>query len=181
MAATLTGCAMNKTDQSATLGAGSTVRGVITQAGVGGAGGAGVGHQMDMLAMELAHDLNGAMVQRIGEGIAVTFPDGLLFRSGSYRLTPAARDNLRRVAASLQKYSNTRTMIVSHTGSRGGAVSNMNLSIRRALSAASFISGEGVDRARICTVGRGDKEPAQNRRVEIAIFANGAPSSASRN
>lgn len=180
MLAMLAGCAkMNKPEPSAPFDAGATVRGVIAQAAFGGAEGAGVGHQMDAQAAELAHDLPGTTVQRIGEGIAVTFPDGLLFRSGSYRLTPAARDNLRRVAASLQKYSNTRTMIVTHTGSHGDAVDNMNLSIRRALSAASFISGAGVDRGRICAVGRGATE--QNRRVEIAIFAGAAPSTASRN
>src|ERR1043166_4800101 len=96
---------------------GSTVRGAIIGAAVGGSAGAVIGHQMDKQAEELAYDLPGATVQRIGEGIAVTFPEGLLFGFDSDQLMPAARDNLRTFAASLAKYPNTRTLIVGHTDS----------------------------------------------------------------
>lgn len=192
------GCALNKTEQGAIIGAGaggavgavignatgSTVRGAIIGAVVGGAAGALIGHQMDKQAAELAYDLPGATVQRVGEGIAVTFPEGLLFGFDSDQLMPAARDNLARFATSLGKYPNTRTLIVGHTDSQGSADYNMDLSDRRALSAANFITGEGVDRARISTAGRGETEPIAtndtdagrqlNRRVEIAIYANDA-------
>ncbi len=192
------GCALNKAEQGAIIGAGaggaagavignatgSTVRGAIIGAAVGGAAGAIIGHQMDKQAQELAYELPGATVQRIGEGIAVTFPEGLLFGFDSDQLMPAARDNLRKFAASLQKYPNTRTMIVGHTDSQGSAEYNMGLSNRRAESAASFIAGEGIDRARLGTAGRGEAEPIatnetdagrqQNRRVEVAIYANPA-------
>jgi len=114
----------------------------------------------------------------------VTFPEGLLFGFDSDQIGPAAQDNLRRFAASLQKYPNTRTLIVGHTDSDGSADYNMDLSNRRALSAANFITGEGVDRARISTAGRGEAEPIetnasdagrqQNRRVEVAIYADDA-------
>jgi outer membrane protein OmpA-like peptidoglycan-associated protein len=120
-------------------------------------------------------------VQRIGEGIAVTFPEGLLFAFDSDRITPAAGDNLRKLAASLQKYDNTRTLIVGHTDAQGSDAYNMDLSERRAAAAAGYIVGEGVDRARVSSTGRGELEPIatndsddgrrQNRRVEIAIFA----------
>jgi outer membrane protein OmpA-like peptidoglycan-associated protein len=96
-------------------------------------------------------------------------------------VTPAARDNLRRFAASLNKYPNTHTLIVGHTDSKGSAGYNMDLSDRRALTAAGFIAAEGVVRARIGTAGRGEDEPIasnasddgrrQNRRIEIAIHA----------
>jgi outer membrane protein OmpA-like peptidoglycan-associated protein len=201
----VTGCAMNKAEQGAIVGAGaggvagavigkatgSTVRGAIIGAVVGGAAGAVIGHQMDKQAQELAYDLPGATVQRIGEGIAVTFPEGLLFAFDSDELAPAARDNLRKFAASLAKYPNTRTLIVGHTDAVGSTVYNMDLSERRALSAANFITGEGVDRARISTAGRGETEPIatndsddgrrQNRRVEIAIYANAAAGGGSGN
>jgi len=194
------GCAMNKTAKGAIIGAGaggaagavighatgSTVRGAIIGAAVGGAAGAIIGHQMDKQAQELAYDLPGATVSRVGEGIAVTFPDGLLFGYDSDQLQPAARDNLRRFAASLNKYPNTRTLIVGHTDSQGSAAYNMDLSDRRALSAANFVTGEGIDRARISTAGRGEAEPIatngtdagrqQNRRVEVAIYADAAAS-----
>jgi len=201
------GCALNKAEKGAIIGAGaggvagavigkatgSTVRGAIIGAAVGGVAGAVIGHQMDKQAEELAYELPGATVQRVGEGIAVTFPEGLLFGYDSDQVTAAARDNLRKFAASLNKYPNTRTLIVGHTDSDGRAEYNMDLSDRRALSAAGFISAEGVDRARISTTGRGEAEPIatnssdagrrQNRRVEIAIYANAeaAPSNGSGN
>ena len=189
-----TGCAMNKTAKGAIIGAGaggaagavighatgSTVRGAIIGAAVGGAAGAIIGHQMDKQAQELAYDLPGATVSRVGEGIAVTFPEGTLFGFDSDQLQPAARDNMRRFAASLQKYPNTRTLIVGHTDSDGSAAYNLDLSDRRALSAASFIAAEGVDRARITTAGRGEAEPIAtnatdagrqpNRRDQGAVF-----------
>jgi outer membrane protein OmpA-like peptidoglycan-associated protein len=139
---------------------------------------------MDKQAQELAYDLPGATVQRIGEGITVTFPDGLLFGFDSDQINSVAGDNLRRFAASLQKYQNTRTLIVGYTDSQGSADYNMDLSNRRALSAANFITGEGVDRSRISTAGRGEGEPIAtngsdagrqlNRRVEVAIYADAA-------
>jgi outer membrane protein OmpA-like peptidoglycan-associated protein len=198
-------CALNKAEQGAIVGAGaggvagavvgkatgSTVRGAIIGAAVGGVAGAVIGHQMDKQAQELAYDLPGATVQRIGEGITVTFPDGLLFAFDSDQLGSTASDNLRKLAASLQKYPNTRTLIVGHTDSDGSAQYNMDLSNRRALSAANFITGEGIDRARISTAGRGEREPIatndsddgrrQNRRVEIAIYTNAGNSSGSGN
>jgi len=199
------GCGLNKAQQGAIIGAGSggavgavignatgsTVRGAIIGAAVGGAAGAVIGHQMDKQAEELAYELPGATVQRVGEGIAVTFPEGLLYGFDSDQLMPAARDNLRKFAASLTKYSNTRTLIVGHTDSQGSAAYNMDLSERRASSAASFIMGEGVVRARTSTAGRGESEPIatndsdagrrQNRRVEIAIYAYEAAGNQSGN
>src|SRR5262245_37449664 len=96
-------CSLNKAEKGAIIGAGaggvvgavvgkatgSTVRGVIIGAAVGGTAGALIGHQMDKQAKELAYDLPGATVQRIGEGIVVTFPEGLLFAFDSDRLGPA--------------------------------------------------------------------------------------------
>lgn len=199
------GCAMNKAEKGAIIGAGaggaagavighatgSTVRGAIIGAAVGGVAGAIIGHQMDKQAQELAYELPGATVQRVGEGITVTFPDGLLFGFDSDELDAGARDHLRTFAASLTKYPNTRTLIVGHTDSQGSTAYNMDLSNRRALSAARFITGEGIARARICTAGRGESEPIatnaedegrrQNRRIEIAIFADSVTTSGSGN
>jgi outer membrane protein OmpA-like peptidoglycan-associated protein len=189
------GCALSKAEKGAIIGTGAggaagaaighatgnTVAGAIMGGVVGGAAGAVIGAQMDKHAEELKYELPGATVQRIGEGIAVTFPEGLLFAFDSDRITPAAGDNLRKLAASLQKYDNTRTLIVGHTDAQGSDAYNMDLSERRAAAAAGYIVGEGVDRARVSSTGRGELEPIatndsddgrrQNRRVEIAIFA----------
>jgi outer membrane protein OmpA-like peptidoglycan-associated protein len=161
---------------------GSTARGAIIGAVVGGAAGAVIGHQMDQQAKELKQNIPGATVTRVGEGIAVTFASGLLYDFDSDIIRPTAADNLRALAASLGKYPNTDLLIVGHTDATGSDSYNQGLSQRRASSAANFLIGEGVAPTRLRSTGRGESEPiasndtesgqAQNRRVEVAIYAN---------
>ncbi|MEP7027392.1 MAG: glycine zipper domain-containing protein, partial [Candidatus Eisenbacteria bacterium] len=79
---------------------GSTARGAIIGAVVGGAAGAIIGHKMDQRAKEL-EQIPGATVQRVGEGIAVTFDSGLLFDFDSSTIKGDARANLNQLATSL--------------------------------------------------------------------------------
>ena len=161
---------------------GSTARGAIIGAVVGGAAGAVIGHQMDQQAKELKQNIPGATVTRVGEGIAVTFASGLLFDFDSDRIRAEAGQNLRSLAASLDKYPNTDVLIVGHTDALGTDSYNMGLSERRASSAASYLTAQGVNSGRLRSVGRGETEPisdngtetgrALNRRVEVAIYAN---------
>ena len=163
---------------------GGTVRGAIAGAIIGGAAGAVIGAQMDKQAKELEQNVPGARVQRVGEGIAVTFESGLLFDFDSDQVRSAAASNLRSLATSLGKYPNTDLLIVGHTDATGTDSYNQGLSERRASSAAAYLRTEGVSGSRLRAVGRGETEGiatndtesgrAQNRRVEIAIFANEA-------
>ena len=163
---------------------GSTTRGAIIGAVVGGAAGAIIGHQMDQQAKELAYEIPGATVQRVGEGIAVTFPDGMLFAFDSEEILSGARTNLDRFAASMVKYPGTRAMVVGYTDAQGTAEYNQALSERRAQAAAGVLVGQGVASSRLGTVGRGETEPISdnstdagrqlNRRVEVAIYADAA-------
>ena len=163
---------------------GSTTRGVIIGAAVGGVAGGVIGAQMDRQARELEQNVAGATVVRIGEGIAVTFESGLLFDFDSDRVRSEAGTNLRNLAASLDQYPNTDLLIVGHTDSVGVESYNLDLSERRARSAADYLASQGVARARLRTMGRGEYEPIapnetddgrqQNRRVEIAIYASDA-------
>ena len=162
--------------------AGSTAKGAIIGAAVGGAAGAVIGARMDRQAAELSKDIPGATVERIGEGILVTFESGILFDYDSATVKPAARENLRNLAASLEKYPGTNVMLVGHTDADGSDTYNQGLSERRAAAAAAFLATQGVPRSRIDATGRGESEPvasndrasgkAQNRRVEVAIFAS---------
>jgi outer membrane protein OmpA-like peptidoglycan-associated protein len=163
---------------------GSTARGAIIGAVVGGAAGAVIGHQMDQQAKELQQNIPGATVTRVGEGIAVTFASGLLYDFDSDVVKPTAAQNLRTLAASLSKYPDTDILIVGHTDATGPDEYNMGLSVRRATAAQNFLLGEGVAPTRLRSTGRGETEPiatndteagqAQNRRVEVAIYANEA-------
>jgi outer membrane protein OmpA-like peptidoglycan-associated protein len=161
---------------------GSTAKGAIIGAAVGGAAGAVIGHQMDQQAKEIKQGIPGAVVERVGEGLQVTFESGLLFPYDSDVLTPAAQQNLATLASSLDKYPNTDIIIVGHTDSNGSDSYNMTLSERRAAAAVNYLVGRGVSRARLRGAGRGETEPVanndtdagrqKNRRVEVAIYAN---------
>jgi outer membrane protein OmpA-like peptidoglycan-associated protein len=162
---------------------GSTTRGAITGAVIGGAAGAIIGREMDRQARELER-IQGAEVERVGEGILVTFASGVLFPFDSDVLTPTAQENLRQLATTLRENTETHVLIVGHTDSVGTAAYNQQLSERRALSASRFLQAQGIPSTRITTAGRGQTEPRfsnateegrrQNRRVEIAIYANEA-------
>jgi outer membrane protein OmpA-like peptidoglycan-associated protein len=164
--------------------AGSTAKGAIIGAAVGGAAGAVIGARMDRQAAELETQIAGAEVERVGEGILVTFDSGILFDYDSAVVKPAARDNLRNLASSLQKYPGSNVMLVGHTDSDGSDTYNQGLSERRAAAAAAYLTSQGVPRSSITATGRGESEPvasnntaagkAQNRRVEVAIYASEA-------
>jgi outer membrane protein OmpA-like peptidoglycan-associated protein len=162
--------------------ASGSVRGAIIGAAVGGAAGAAIGAVMDAQAEDLQDKLPNARVERLGEGIAVTFDSGILFAVNSADLQPAGRQNLTDLAQSLRDYPGTDVLVVGHTDSTGTAEYNQGLSERRAASARTYLLGAGLEAGRVTAVGRGLTEPIatndtadgrqQNRRVEIAIFAS---------
>jgi outer membrane protein OmpA-like peptidoglycan-associated protein len=163
---------------------GSTAKGAIIGAAVGGTVGAIIGHQMDQQAKELQQNIPGATVERVGEGIQVTFESGLLFDFNSDAVKPTAAQNLDNLAASLDKYPGSNLLIVGHTDAVGSDDYNQALSERRARSTALYLANRGVATSRLQTVGRGETEPvgsndtedgrAKNRRVEVAIYASDA-------
>ena len=87
----LSGCAnMTQTQRDGAIGAAAggvlggiiddnTARGAIIGAVIGGTAGAVIGREMDQQADELEASLPNAEVERIGEGIRVTFDSGILF------------------------------------------------------------------------------------------------------
>jgi outer membrane protein OmpA-like peptidoglycan-associated protein len=197
LALALSGCAMfNHRQEGAVVGAGvggaigavvgnqtgSTARGAIIGAVVGGAAGLIIGNQMDQQAKELKQTIAGATIERVGEGIQVTFASGLLYEFDSDQVLPQAATNLRSLASSLSKFPNTDLLIVGHTDRAGLAEYNQSLSRRRAVAASEYLAMQGVSVGRLRTAGRGEMEPVAsndtdagrqlNRRVEIAIFAN---------
>jgi len=191
------GCGMNNTTKGAIIGAtggavaggvignqtGSTTRGAIIGAAVGGAAGAIIGDQMDKRAKELEQNVPDAVVERVGEGIQVTFPSGLLFDFDSDVIRSDAATNLNSLASNLSSYGDSNLMIAGHTDAVGSPEYNQGLSERRADSASRYLTGHGVNRL-IATVGLGEREPVtvntteagrqQNRRIEIAIYASAA-------
>lgn len=161
---------------------GSTVKGAIIGAAVGGAAGAAIGNYMDRQAREMREDLENAEIERVGEGIKITFDSGILFDVDSYALREEARANLEELSEILQKYEDTNILFAGHTDNTGSEEYNQELSEERAKSVARYTSFIGVNSNRMTIIGYGEEQPVatnstsygrqQNRRVEIAIYAN---------
>jgi outer membrane protein OmpA-like peptidoglycan-associated protein len=161
---------------------GNTAMGALIGAAIGGAAGAYIGHYMDKQAEEIQRDLEGATVERVGEGIKITFDSGILFDINKAALQPAAQANLDRLAVILQKYADTNILIEGHTDSQGTEEHNLTLSRARAQSVANHLSTKEVAVMRFSIMGYGESQPvatndsadgrSQNRRVELAIMAN---------
>ena len=157
--------------------AGSTAKGAIIGAVVGGAAGAIIGSRMDDRAETLAKELDNATIERVGEGILVTFDSGILYGFDSSSLRAEARDNLGDLARVLTDDSGDYQLLVAgHTDSLGAEAYNQSLSERRAQAAADFLISRGMPAGQIRTQGLGEIETeagqGENRRVEIAIFAS---------
>jgi outer membrane protein OmpA-like peptidoglycan-associated protein len=188
---------MNKTQKGALIGAGAgavvggligsksknTALGAILGATIGGAAGAVIGNQMDKQAKKIEKDLGkAAKVERVGEGIKITFDSKLLFDFGKTDLQETNKMNLRKLSESLKQYPDTELLIEGHTDNVGSDSFNQNLSQNRAAAVANYLNSVGVSMARLRPEGRGEAQPLasndndsgrqQNRRVEIAVYAN---------
>ncbi len=160
----------------------NTATGVIVGAAIGGSAGAIIGNEMDKQAEELERELEQAEVERVGEGIKVTFDSGLLFGVDQSRLNASSQANLDSLAKTLNKYPDTNIIIDGHTDDTGAEKYNMKLSVDRATSVQNYLKSHGVSDTRIATRGLGETSPktdnsteagrAENRRVEIGIVAN---------
>ena len=162
---------------------GNTAMGAIAGAAVGGTTGALIGKKMDKQAEELEAQLgNNAAVERIGEGIKVTFESGILFQTGKSDLNASSKTALTKFAQTLKGYPDTDVMIYGHTDNTGSDAINQPLSENRAKAVKNYLVSEGVVTDRITTQGLGSTTPVatndteagrqQNRRVEVAITAN---------
>jgi outer membrane protein OmpA-like peptidoglycan-associated protein len=161
---------------------GNTAVGAIFGAAVGGAAGAIIGGYMDKQAEEMERDLEGARIERVGEGIKITFGGGLLFDVDRADLRPAAQEELVKLSKILNKYDDTNILVEGHTDATGTEDYNMELSRRRASSVGTYLAAQNVQVGRMQAVGYGEIQPTSsndtsegrqlNRRVEVAIFAN---------
>jgi outer membrane protein OmpA-like peptidoglycan-associated protein len=162
--------------------AGNTVMGAIIGAAVGGAAGAAIGHYMDKQAKELDSQLKDAKIERVGEGIKITFNSGILFNFDSAALRSASKEDIKNLSGVLKKYEDTKILLAGYTDNKGSKDYNKKLSLQRAKSVALYTAEQGVDSDRMIINGYGESNPVadnsteagrqQNRRVEIAIYAN---------
>lgn len=198
----VTGCGMNNTGKGALIGGGGGAalgagigaifgkgKGAAIGAAVGAAVGAGagalIGKKMDKQKAEL-EKIQGAQVDTTTvnnmPGIRVTFDSGILFATGKSALSASAKNSLAQFATSLKNNPQTNVYICGHTDNTGSRAVNEKLSMERANSVLTYLSGLGVSMARMLSKGFAYDYPVasndteagrkQNRRVEVYISAN---------
>ncbi|KPL69012.1 membrane protein [Erythrobacter sp. SG61-1L] len=157
--------------------------GRIIGAGIGGVAGAAVGYTMDKQIKELKEQTAGSGVDVTetpdGQAILVNLPNGVTFDVDSSTVKPEFQRTLDTIANSLVTYPNSLIDVMGHTDSTGSDEYNLALSQRRANAVADYLVMRGVSRARVATIGYGERYPvadnnteygrAQNRRVELKI------------
>jgi outer membrane protein OmpA-like peptidoglycan-associated protein len=116
--------------------------------------------------------------------LSVVLGEGL-FAVGQSDLSPAARDEVGRIAAVLMQFPQHTISVEGHTDSTGSLELNQRLSEQRANAVRAALVSHGIDSGRVHMLGHGPSLPiadnttpagrAQNRRVEIVILGARRP------
>ena len=107
--------------------------------------------------------------------VFISIADKLLFKSGSYNVTTAAKDVLAKVAKVVNSKPDFECMIEGHTDSRsyqkGDLLDNWDLSVKRSTSIIRVLQELGVNPGQLIAAGRSsyvplvDNETAANRAI----------------
>ena len=168
----------------------NTVLGAIIGGVIGGVAGGIIGNKMDRQAEKIKNEIPGAEVQRVGEGIVVTFseknPDGskmgVYFDFDKSDITSNSKLALNKLVQIFKEYPETNLLVEGHTDDKGADTYNLALSERRAKAVGNYLKAEGILPSRLTINWYGEVQPkventndanrAENRRVEFAITAN---------
>jgi len=168
----------------------NTALGAILGAVVGGVAGGIIGNKMDKQAEKIKTEIPGAKVERVGEGIGVTFdennPDGskggVYFETNRYNISDNSALALDKLHKVFMEYPETNVLIEGHTDNVGSSKYNMALSEQRADAVGNYLKISGLPKSRITVKWYGEGQPkventdagnkALNRRVQFVITAN---------
>jgi outer membrane protein OmpA-like peptidoglycan-associated protein len=127
--------------------------------------------------------LPGTQVDRTAEGLKITFDSEILFNSNSSYLTAKAKETIKELVKTINKYGQPNVLIQGHTDATGSAEYNKGLSEKRAASVKTYAVSLGIAANRLQTTGFGLTKPiapnntpegrAKNRRVEVIILPQG--------
>ena len=138
---------------------------VLIGAGVGALAGGAIGATMDRNEADLRAQLQGTgvSVTRVGDQIMLNMPSDITFNVDQDAIKPQFFPVLNSVALVLQRYQQTIVDVYGHTDSTGSDRHNFDLSQRRALAVAKYLSAQGVDQRRFAVTGFG---PTQADRLQ---------------
>ena len=151
---------------------------------VGGGAGVLIGNKMDKQAQKIEQEIPGAKVERVDDGIVVTFDEnsGVYFDTAKFNINSASQTTLNKLANVFKEFPDTNILVVGHTDSVGAEESNMALSKNRATAVTNYLTGKGLSSGRFTTNWFGETQPiqdnataegrAKNRRVNVAILPN---------
>jgi outer membrane protein OmpA-like peptidoglycan-associated protein len=168
----------------------NTALGAVLGAAIGGVAGGIIGHNMDKQAEKIKTEIPGAKVERVGEGINVTFdennPDGsksgVYFATNKYNITSNSQLAIDKLVKIFTEYPETNILVEGHTDDVGSDAANLALSQRRANAVGDALKAAGLSPNRLTVKWYGESQPkadntttegkASNRRVEFSITAN---------
>jgi outer membrane protein OmpA-like peptidoglycan-associated protein len=165
----------------ALLDHGNRGEGALIGAALVGASAAGYGYYADQQEKKLRSSLanTGVEVQRNGDQIKLIMPGNITFSTDSTNIAPSFYQPLNSLATSLKEFSQNQIEIVGYTDSTGARQHNLDLSLRRAQSVATYLTSQGVGSTNLSSRGGGPDNPiasnadvngrAQNRRVEVNL------------
>jgi OOP family OmpA-OmpF porin len=114
----------------------------------------------------------------------VTFAADAFFDFDKSVLKPEGRAKLTDLVEKIRGVNLEVIIAVGHTDSIGTDAYNQRLSVRRAEAVKAFLVSKGIERNRVYTEGKGEKQPvadnrtkegrAKNRRVEIEVVGTRA-------
>jgi len=109
----------------------------------------------------------------------VTFAADAFYDFNKDTLKPEGKAKLDDLVSKMQGINLEVIIAVGHTDAIGGDAYNQKLSVRRAESVKNYLTSKGVEKNRVYTEGKGEKQPvadnkttegrAKNRRVEIEV------------
>ena len=109
----------------------------------------------------------------------VTFAADAFFDTNKAVLKPEGKAKLDDLTSKMGGINLEVIIAVGHTDSDGSDAYNQKLSVRRAEAVKDYLTSKGVEKNRVYTEGKGEKQPvadnktkegkAKNRRVEIEV------------
>ena len=150
---------------------------------VGTGAGVLIGRKMDK-AKAAAEAIEAAQVESVTDAnglqaVKVTFDSGILFDFNSSTLKSDAKNSLTEFSTVLKSNNNVDVAICGHTDKTGTLEANKKVSLQRAQSVQNYLKNQGVSADQMVTVEGKDypeydetKSAAENRRVEIYLYAS---------